>query len=422
VSPSPLSRLQTSRRGLLAAGGALAATGLAGCGASGRKDVTFYQSKREIFDHIKTLLAELDAAQPQYRYVHDVASNLSAGFARRNPPDVALQNYNLEMSRFRERGGLSDLSDMEEASRIRDDIKDLADWYPPYPGRTSVLPWSVAGAAVIYNRAIFDEHGLSVPTTWSEFTALCTELQDAGVTPIYGTFADAWTLNQGMFDYTLGGMIDVRTFYEQVTEIGEEVGPGAEHSFSKDWQEPIARMLELLPFHQDDAPARTYNEGNTAMANGEAAMLLQGPWALPEIAKAETGAEMGMFPLPVTEDPADLKIRVNIDLALWIPEAADQPEGARELVKFFMQPEVQDTYNVDFLYLGTTKDAPPATDPRIVEMQSYYDEARYYMGASQFIPNTIPWANYLQAIVFGEKPETMLARLDSDWASLAYRA
>lgn len=422
MSPSPLSRLQTSRRSLFAAGGALAATGLAGCGASGRADVTFYQSKREIFDHIKMLLAELDAAQPSYRYVHDVASNLSAGFARRNPPDVALQNYNLEMSRFRERGGLSDLSDMEESSWIRDDIYELADWYPPFPGRISVLPWSVAGAAVIYNKGIFDEQGLSVPTTWSEFLEVCAALQDAEITPIYGTFADPWTLNQGMFDYTIGGMTDVRSFFESMTEIGADVGPDSEHSFSKDWAEPIARMLELLPFHQADAPARTYNEGNTAMANGEAAMLLQGPWALPEIAKSETDVEMGMFPLPVTEDPADLKIRVNIDLALWIPEAADQKEGARELVKFFMQPEVQDTYNVDYLYLGTTKNAPPATDPRIVELQSYYDEARYYMGASQFIPPTIPWANYLQAIVFGDSPEATLARLDREWASLAYRA
>ncbi|MFC0673280.1 ABC transporter substrate-binding protein [Brachybacterium hainanense] len=421
VSPTSLSRRQLSRRGLLAAGGALAATSLAGCG-SGRPSVTFYQSKREIFDHVQMLLGELRAEQPNYNFVHDVASNLSAGFARRNPPDVALQNYNLEMSRFRERGGLSDLSDMEEASRIRDDINELADWYPPFPGETSVLPWSVASAAVIYNRGIFDEHGLSIPTTWTEFTELCAALQDAGVTPIYGTFADPWTLNQGMFDYTVGGMTDVRATFETMTEIGEDVGPDSEDSFSKAWAEPIARMLELLPFHQEDAPARTYNEGNTAMAQGKAAMLLQGPWALPEIAKAETGVEMGMFPLPVTEDPADLKIRVNIDLALWIPRSADQQEGARELVKFFMRPEVQDTYNQDFLYLGTTKDAPPATDPRIVEMQKYYDESRFYMGASQFIPFTIPWANYLQAIVFGEKPETMLARLDREWASIAFRS
>ena len=87
-----------------------------------------------------------------------------------------------------------------------------------------------------------------------------------------------------------------------------------------------------------------------------------------------------------------------------------------------MQPEIQDTYNAKFLGFGTVKDAPPVTDPRIVEMQKYYDEGRFYMGASQFIPNTIPAANYFQSIIGGADAEATLRRMDADWARLAFRA
>ena len=151
-------------------------------------------------------------------------------------------------------------------------------------------------------------------------------------------------------------------------------------------------------------------------------MYLQGPWALVEIEKAGTDIELGSFPLPVTDDPADLRIRVNIDLSLWIPEQADQKEGARELLQHLMTPEIQFPYNELALAFSTTDDAPEVTDPRISEMQPFYDEGRFYMGPSQFVPPTIPFGNYIQSIVLGADPEPVLAQLDSDFARLAYRA
>ena len=107
------------------------------------------------------------------RVTLDTASNLSAGFLRGNPPDVGLLNYNMEMARFMERGALSDLSDMPEADRIRPEVQELVDQYATYPGRTSVLPYSVAAASVIYNVQIFEDNGIEVPTTWDELIAAC---------------------------------------------------------------------------------------------------------------------------------------------------------------------------------------------------------------------------------------------------------
>jgi raffinose/stachyose/melibiose transport system substrate-binding protein len=419
--PTALSSRRITRRGLLAAGGALASAGaLAGCG-SGRPAVTLYQSKPEAIPHFRQVVADFNGEQQKYRYVHDIATNLSASFVRHSPPDIACQNYNLEMARFMERGALSDLADMPVASTIRKDVLDLADWYPTYEGRTSVIPYSVTGASVIYNKGLFERHDLEVPTTWDDFVDVCKTFKQADVTPIYGTFRDPWTITQGLFDYTVGGMIDVRGFYESMNEIGEDVGPDSEVSFQKTLLEPVQRMVHLLDFHNADAASRGYGDGNTAMAAGEAAMYFQGPWAIAEIDKIGSDVELGTFPLPMGDDPKDLKIRVNIDLSLWIPEASDQIQGARELLDHLMEPALQNSYNKGFLAFGTTKDAPPVKDERIAPMQTFYDDGAFYMGASQFIPLTIPYDNYLQSIVFGADPEATLAQLDSDWARLAYR-
>lgn len=424
LPPLPSAGTRLSRRTFLAAaGGSLAAFGLAACSpAEAQPTITFHQSKPEAVPYFRDLTAKFTASQDRFRVLHDMATNLSASFVRSSPPDLGCLNYNLEMARFMERGALSDLADLPEAASIRGDVLDLTNWYPTYPGRTSVIPYSVMAASVIYNRRIFEANGLSVPTTWDELLDVCEKLKAAGITPIYGTFRDPWTIAQGLFDYTVGGMVDVRGFYQSMHEAGEKVGPDSEVSFQKTLLEPVRRMVQLKKYVNADAASRGYGDGNTAMAQGQAAMYFQGPWAFGEIEKAGTDVDLGTFPLPVTDNAADLKVRVNIDLSLWVPEVSNGQQGARAFIQYLMQPEIQDTYNAKFLGFGTVKDAPPVTDPRIVEMQKYYDEGRFYMGASQFIPNTIPAANYIQSIIGGADAEGTLRRMDADWARLAFRA
>ena len=400
------------------------AAGLAGCASDsgdGTADITFHMSKPEAIPYFRELVKRFNAEQDEVHVTLDTASNLSAGFLRGNPPDVGLLNYNMEMARFQERGALSDLSDMPEADRIRPDVQELVDQLPSYPGRTSVLPYSVAAESVIYNVQMFEENGIEVPTTWDELIAACETLEAAGITPIYSTFKEPWTVAQGLFDYTVGGSIDVAGFYDEMNELGTEVGPDTDVSFQKTLIDPVDRMVELAAYSNDDAASRGYGDGNAAFAKGEAAMLMQGPWALGEIAKTDPDLELGTFPLPMTDDPDDLKVRVNLDLALWVPEASTDQEAAREFVSYLMQQDVMDDYNAEYLGFGTTTDAAPATDERILGMQEYYDEGQFYQGASKFIPLSIPTENYLQAIVTGADPEATLARLDADWARLALR-
>ena len=407
--------------GLVGAVGSMPA--LAACSpGGGRQTITFFQSKPEAVSYFTQLADEFTASQDQFRILHDISTNLSASFVRSSPPDLGLLNYNFEMARFMERGALSDLSDLPEAATIREDIVELAAAYPQYPDRTSVLPYSAMAASVIYNKRLFEDNDVEVPTTWDELIEVCDTLQGAGVTPIYATFLDTWTIMQGWFDYPAGGMVDIADFYRKMNEIGADVGPDSEVSFQRTMLEPVQKMVQLTSYINGDAASRGYGDGNTAFANGQAAMIFQGPWAFGEFDKVGNDLDLGTFPLPVTDSADDLKVRVNIDLSLWIPVASNGQDGARDFLQYLMTPEVQYAYNECQLGFNTTKDAPAATDPRIVGMAPYYDAGLFYMGASQFIPNTIPAPNYFQSIALGGDPEPLLAQLDRDWARLAYRA
>jgi raffinose/stachyose/melibiose transport system substrate-binding protein len=54
--------------------------------------------------------------------------------------------------------------------------------------------WDTVGGSwvLVYNKALFADHGISVPTTYTEFAAACQTLKDTGITPIYEPFADGW--------------------------------------------------------------------------------------------------------------------------------------------------------------------------------------------------------------------------------------
>ena len=51
---------------------------------------------------------------------------------------------------------------------------------------------------------------------------MCEKFKSAGITPIYQTYGDTWTTQQGLFDYTAGGMIDVAAFYKQLARRGHQ--------------------------------------------------------------------------------------------------------------------------------------------------------------------------------------------------------
>lgn len=409
--------------GLAATAGAVA-IGLSGCAPSGagRTNIRFFESKPEVIGYFDDLIAKYNASQSKVYVTHDSTSIVAPQFVRGSVPDLALYNYNLEASRYVARGVLSDLSDLPEAKTIRPDVQKLVDQFATYPGRTSVLPYSITGAAVIYNKRMFAQHGVSVPTTWEEMVGVCQTLQSKGVTPIYGTFKDVWTLQQGAFDYAVGGAIDVAEFYRKLDAQGTDVHRDSPVSFVKDFSSPVTRMISLRQYMNKDAASKGYADGNLAFAKEEAAMYFQGPWAFGEIAKTAPKLSLGTFPLPMGDAASDRQIRINLDLAFWIPTQAAHPDEARDFLQYLMQPSVHNAYCRDNLSYGVTKDAPPATDPRISQLQPYVDAGRFYQGPQTYLPQSIPIGNYIQsAMTGGESGRSMLTTLDADWRRIALR-
>jgi raffinose/stachyose/melibiose transport system substrate-binding protein len=408
---------------------ALAVPGLvAGCSSSssgsGPTKIVFEETKPEVVPYFSNLAAKFNASQSQVVVNHDSISSLIAEFVRGDPPDIDCDNYNLTTSIFVARGVLANLASLPQAKTIDPNIQALVTQYASFQGETSVLPYSIAAEGVIYNVDLFDKVGVSaVPTTWTEFLTVAEKFKSAGITPIYQTYGDTWTTQQGLFDYTVGGMIDAAAFYQQLAREGTNLGPNSAVSFEKDFTAPCQKMLSLAPYFNDNAIAKYYANGNTAFAAGQAGMYMQGPWAVGEILAINPKLKMGTFALPTTDDASQTKCRVNLDLAIWLPrsQAPAQRTAAIQFLDYLMQPNVMNAYNQANLAFSPLKNAPPQTSPIVAGLQKYVSSGRFYQGPGTYVPLTIPVGNFIQEMMLTGNVSGFTSSMDGAFQRLAIR-
>ena len=397
---------------------------LAGCsGGGGRVSIVFEETKPEVVPYFNSLVAKFNASQSEVTVTHDFTSSLIADFVRGTPPSIDCDNYNLTTSIFIARGVLANLASLPQAKTIDPKVQALVTQYAQYGHEVNVLPYSIAAEGVIYNVALFDKVGAAIPTTWSEFVAVCEKFKSKDITPIYQTYGDAWTIQQGLFDYVAGGMIDVAAFFKSVHAAGTSFSADGPTSFQKDFAPACHRMLSLSPYANSDAASRHYGDGNTAFANGAAAMYLQGPWAIGQVLAINPKLKMGTFPLPATDDAAQTKCRVNLDLAIWLPrsQGAAEHAAAIKFLDYLMQPQVMNAYNAANLAFSPLKNAPPQTNPLVSGLDPYVRSGRFYQGPGTYVPNVIPIGSFLQEMVLTGNVSGFLQHMDSDLRRLAIR-
>lgn len=426
IAPAPV----LSRRSLLKAAGAAGTAAflpLSGCASpdnrgDGVTTLRFLQNKPEVVGYFNNLIRDFESSNPDIRVVQDFnAGNWVPGLIRGNPADVVTNAYSVTVADFALKGVFADLSDLPAAASVDAKAQELINSFGQYgSGEISALPFSLAAAGVIYNKDLFAAHGVEVPTRWSELIAACRTFQAAGVTPIYGTFKDSWTLGQP-FGYVAGGAADLAEFFGQMPRDAKAVEAGSPVSFRKDFRHVPEKLLELLGFTQPDAASRSYPDGNVAFAKGGAAMYMQGPWALSELITANPDINVGTFALPVTENASDTQAQVTLDMTFSITRSSPRIEAAKRFVSYLMQPEVVNAYNAQHAAFSPLAGSASAANQQIAGLQPLIAEGRYYLNVTNYFPPAITYNNYFQSLALNKNPESFLSTLDESWQRVALR-
>lgn len=400
--------------------------GLSGC-ASGPADgvttLSFFQFKGEALEDFAQIISDFEAQNPDIRVVQNQVADSETAIrtllVKDKTPDVITLNANGNFGRLAQAGVFYDFSDEPVLETINPAVQNILAELGNKTGEINGLGYVNNANGVIYNRAIFEEQGLDVPETWDEFIAVCDALQTAGIQPFYGTLADSWT---GMPSWNaLGAYPTQDGFFDEMREEGEDVGADSPVSFEKDFADVMAKQAQLFSYMQDGYRGRTYDDGNAAFANGEAAMLLQGIWALSPVKGINPDIDAAIFPYPAADDPADRLLVTGVDVVVTMARETPHREEALRFIDYLFEVGVIEEFAASQTMVPSVVGAEISDDPALQSVKPFFDSGQITGFIDHQVPPSIPLVAVVQQSLFDGDAAGALATLDSEWRKVAAR-
>lgn len=398
---------------------------LGGCSAGVVSDVTtlnFFQFKGEAREDFDAIIRKFEAENPDIRVVQnqvaDADTIIRTLLVKDKAPDVITLNGSGSFGRLAQAGVFYDFSNEPVLDTIQPAVQDILANLGNKEGEVNSLGYVNNVNGIIYNADIFAEQGIQVPETWDELVAACETLKAAGIPPIYATLADSWTSVPAFTG--LGAYAVQDGFFDEMRAEGENVGPDSAASFEHDLAEPLHRELQLYSYAQEGYRGATYDEGNAAFARGEAAMLLQGIWALNGIKQVNPDINAAIFPYP-TDAEHDRKIVSGVDVTVTMGRDTPHRDEALRFIEFMFRPDVIEEFAASQNMIPSVDGAQLSEDLALQSVKPFFDDGRITGFLDHQIPSSIPVAEYIQESIFTGDADAALATLDNEWRKIAAR-
>ncbi|AIF44576.1 ABC transporter substrate-binding protein [Virgibacillus sp. SK37] len=227
------------------------------------------------------------------------------------------------------------LNDLYEANEWMDKFpEDLIDLVSQ-DGNIYSVPVNIhRGNVIFYNKKVFEDNGVDVPTTFDEFFKAADKLQEAGVTPLALGDKESWTATQ-IFENVLLGVLGPddygKLFKGEIAFDDPRVKEAAE------------KFGKMLDYVNEDHASRNWQDSGQLVANGEAAMLNMGDWAKGYFVNdlnLETNKDFGYVAFPDTD--GDFMVITD---TFGLPKGVENPDEVKEFLTVLGSVEGQDAFN-----------------------------------------------------------------------------
>ena len=203
-------------------------------------------------------------------------------------------------------------------------------------GSAYCVPVAAVLAGFFYNKAIFDELGLAVPTTQEEFLAVLDAVKASGkYTPLALGSAESWQL-------AYNGLYSIGPAYW----LGEEgrlgLIDGTKKLTDPEFVEAIEAFLAWKPYLPQGQQSLEYADMVQLFTLGRAAILPDGSWDINQA--TSTGLDVGVFGPPVPEAGDQRYLQEMPDMGIGINAASANKEAAMVFLDWLASPEFLDLY------------------------------------------------------------------------------
>lgn len=307
--------------------------------ADGKTELELFSTKAENKETLQKLVDTYNDSQDKVKVTltqpADAGTVLKTRMTKNDLPDMVAMGGDFNYAELQSAGVLTDLSGEAFLDNINESYMEmLYALNKDQEEKSYGVPYATNASGIIYNKDIFAENSIEIPTTFSELLAACEKLQAAGVTPFELTFKDAWTILPAW--NAMAPVMQPENFYTDRKE--------GKTTFEGTHEAVLENYLKLVPYAQKDYMGTSYDDGNKKFAAGEAAMMMNGNWAITEIKKANADVNLDMFKFPSTDDAEANKVTSGVDVLLGITTNCGDEEGAKDFINFMVQKENAQLY------------------------------------------------------------------------------
>ncbi len=351
--------------------------------------------------NIETTVIDREAYKTQIR-----------NFLTADAPDVATWYAANRMRPYVEAGLFEDVSDLWAEPEIAENLAstkgamtiDDKQWGVPY----TYYQWGV-----YYRKDIFDELGLTEPTTWEEEKANCAKIVESG--------RACYTIGT-KFLWTAGGWFDYMNMRTNGFDFHMQLLQGDASWESDEVKATFTNWKELIDMGGFIANHQTYSwqEALPFMVNGEAAAYLMGNFAVAPLREAGlTDDQLDFYQFPAINPDVELAEDAPTD-TFHIPSAAKNKDNARAFLRFVVSPEEQTIINA-----GTGLGQLPVNAKATVDDDKFLNQGFAMLssnspgGVAQFFDRDAPaemakvaMEGFQEFMVKPEEMDAVLAKLE----------
>lgn len=267
-----------------------------------------------------------------YNQGTDYFPQLSTALSSGDQPNIIMGNPGLYPDLVTE-GFVMDLSDNEVIKGLNLPKGDLGD--VSANGKVYGFPIDFKTWGVFYNKDIFEQLNLKVPTTLTELNNVQQALIDAGIDPYVRSFGDA-----------VYGDIEVRnTVWTRAIDNGDvdlftKLMSG-EKKFTDYpyYKEALENWTQRMVKPRTDDMSNTQDMGLEVFAAGGAAMRYDGTWAFGDLLSKDPKFEVGFFIAPI-DDTGSAKMNVQVDQAFMVNPQAENSDIALKFMEYWISEGV----------------------------------------------------------------------------------
>ncbi len=286
---------------------------------------------------------------------HGTFQNQISSYLQGTPDDVWTWFSGFRMRFFAAQGLATDISDVwatvgskyGEAFKVGSTGDDGKQYFIPI----YLYPW-----AVFYRKSLFADKGYTIPKTFDELKTLAAKIQKDNLVPFAFADKDGWPA-MGTFDI-LNLRLNGYQFHVDLMAGKEK------------WSDPKVKTVfdtwkGILPFHQEGAAGRIWQDASQALVQKKAAMYFHGMFLSQQFQTAGQADldDLDFFPYPDigTQYDAEKALDAPID-GFMLSKAPKNLDGSKKFLEYLADPATQVAWvTADKSNIAASKDADTST-------------------------------------------------------------